>query len=67
MVCPWVENGTLADYLDRRNNILTAQMKFCMVSIFNILVNSFEYRPHRSTTSLWDYSIVSDFFNAKPV
>jgi len=32
MVCPWVENGTLTDYLDRRNNDLTAQMRFCIIN-----------------------------------
>jgi hypothetical protein len=36
MVCPWVENGSLTDFLNRRNNDLTAQLKFCIVSVFNI-------------------------------
>ena len=61
MVSPWVENGTLTDYLDRCNNDLTAQLRFCIVSVSNPLVSVFECWNYRSTTLRWDYSTVSDF------
>ncbi|KAH0830117.1 WD40-repeat-containing domain protein [Lanmaoa asiatica] len=32
MVCPWVENGNLTSYLDRRNNDLTGQMRLGIIN-----------------------------------
>ncbi|KAG8217076.1 WD40-repeat-containing domain protein [Butyriboletus roseoflavus] len=32
MVCPWVENGSLTFYIDRRNNNLTPQQRFGIIN-----------------------------------
>jgi len=37
MICPWVKNGTLTDFLEREQDTLSSQDKFTLVSLSQVL------------------------------
>jgi hypothetical protein len=33
MICPWIDNGTLTGFLERRQDMLSSEDKFALVSL----------------------------------